>query len=116
MDILKTKTIMKFLQITLLSYSRICYFSSSKDPKTRMKARFLHLFPQTLRLHLAGVPQSIEGVVLFFSYTFILRFKTRLRASAASGTYFCDIPTMLETSDRRKYVRLKFESSGYHPQ
>ena len=110
MEIVSRQTILKYLQITLLSYSRICYFSSLKDPQVKIKVRFLHVTGKHLQLRLAEVPASVEGNLVFYSYTFIFRFSTRLQPGTEVGVCYCDIPPMIETFDRRKYARLKFES------
>lgn len=55
-------------------------------------------------------PSHLEGYLVFYSYTFIFRFKTQLRPGTTSFSYVCDIPRMIETFDRRKFARLKFES------
>lgn len=110
MEIVSRQTILKYLQITLLSYSRICYFSSYKEPKTRIKVRFLHISGKSVQMNLSEIPKGVEGNLVFYSYTFIFRFKTRLHAGSDGGVYHCEIPPMIETFDRRKYARLKFES------
>lgn len=110
MEIVSRQAILKYLQITLLSYSRICYFSSDKEPKTRVKVRFLHVSGKSIQMNLTEIPRGIEGNLVFYSYTFIFRFRTRLHAGSEGGVYYCEIPPMIETFDRRKYARLKFES------
>ncbi len=110
MEIIDRPTILKYLQITLLSYSRICHFIPEKAPTTRFKARFQRLSRESLQIRLDDIPNGIDGSIVFFSYTFIFRFRTRLHANADTGIYSCSIPSMIETFDRRKYARLKFES------
>lgn len=110
MEIVSRQTILKYLQITLLSYSRICYFSSDKEPKTRIKVRFLNVSGKAIRMNLSEIPRGLEGYLVFYSYTFVFRFKTRIHADSEGGVYYCDLPPRIETFDRRKYARLKFES------
>jgi len=110
MEIVNRQTILKYLNITLLSYSRICYFSSFKEPQRKIKVRFLHVGSRGIQLRLNEVPASVEGNLVFYSYTFIFRFKTNLSPDSQVGISTCDIPPMIETFDRRKYARLKFES------
>jgi chemotaxis protein CheX len=110
MEIVSRQNILKYLQITLLSYSRICFFTSIKTPKTRIKTRLIHISSRGLQMRLEDLPKGGEGYLIFYSYTFIFRFRTRLRAGSDEGIYICDIPPMIETYDRRKYARLKFES------
>lgn len=110
MEIVNRDEILKYLNITLLSYSRICYFAPSKNPKHRIKARFLHVSPQVIQMRLNDVPENLDGALVFYSYTFIFRYHTHLQSGAEPGVYYCEIPQMIETFDRRKYARLKFES------
>jgi len=61
-------------------------------------------------MQLGDIPSSLEGYVVFYSYTFIFRFGTRLKAGTDHGVYYCEIPSMIETFDRRRFARLRFES------
>ncbi|MCP5107021.1 MAG: hypothetical protein GY950_26790 [bacterium] len=110
MEIVSRQTILRYLQITLLSYSRICYFVSIKDPKTRVKVRFLHVSGKAIQMRLSGIPKGVEGNLVFYSYTFIFRSRVKLQAASEEEVYYCEIPAMIETFVRRKYARLKFES------
>ncbi len=110
MEIVNRDEILKYLQITLLSYSRICYFVSAEDHKTRIKARFLDISARGIHARLSGIPKGFDGVLVFFSYTFIFRFRAKLKPGEAVGVVYCDIPSKIETFDRRKFARLKFES------
>jgi chemotaxis protein CheX len=110
MEIVSRQSILKYLNITLLSYSRICHFTPAKEPDKRIKCRFINISSRDIRLNLGDIPRGLDGHVVFYSYTFIFRFRTRLRAASEVGDYYCDIPKMIETFDRRKYARLKFES------
>lgn len=110
MEIVDRNVILRYLHITLLSYSRICYYTPVKDLQKRIKIRFSRVAPNGVWMKLAEVPKNLDGFVMFYSYTFIFRFRTELRADSEFGLYYCEIPPMIETYDRRKYARLKFES------
>lgn len=110
MEIESRETILKYLHITLLSYSRICHFVSVKEPKIKIKSRFAAISSNQVRINLDNLPKGLDGFVVFYSYTFIFRFKTKLRPGLEQGVYLFDIPGKIETFDRRKYARLKFES------
>lgn len=110
MEIESRETILKYLQITLLSYSRICHFTPLKDPKVKIKFRFAAVSSTQVRINLDTNPKAMEGFVVFYSYTFIFRLKTRLRPGLEAGVFFFDFPAKIETFDRRKYARLKFDS------
>lgn len=93
-----------------MSYSRICYFIPAKDTKSRIKIRLTRVSPKGIWMRLGDLPKGVDGYVSFFSYTFIFRFRTELRATEEAGLYYCPVPPMIETHDRRKYARLRFES------
>lgn len=110
MEITNPLSILKYLNITLYSYSRICYFTSLDEPNNKFKTRFLNVTSEGLMMQISGIPKNTEGYLVFYSYTFIFRFKAQLRMGLDEYTYFCAIPKKLETFDRRKFPRLKFES------
>ncbi|MGE5343601.1 MAG: chemotaxis protein CheX [Candidatus Omnitrophota bacterium] len=110
MEINDSDAIRKYLQITHLSFSKLCYFTPFDSAQSKIKARFLKITDSNVMLELAYVPPILEGYLVFFSYTFIFRFKARLTAGLDQGIFFCDFPIKIETFDRRRFARLKFES------
>ncbi|MCP4152436.1 MAG: PilZ domain-containing protein, partial [bacterium] len=110
MEFTDTKTILKYLNITLLSYSRLCYFIPGNEFKERVKARFMSISATEIKLSIDFAPKKNDGFLMFHSYTYMLRFKARLSSGDQPGTYSVSMPAKIETYDQRKYARLVFES------
>jgi len=108
MEISNPGEILKYLTITLYTYSRICYFKPKRGKE--IKARIIDVNPESIKFNLDSMPISNTGDLIFHSYSFIFKFDVRINKEGGGAIYSTVFPEKIETHDQRKYSRLFFDS------
>lgn len=108
MEITNGKSIIKYLNINMLSSSKSTYFESKKD-KTKNRVKVFSVNSSKIIIEALDKPKYSDGFFIFQSYTFIFKANTKIHSENGENFYSFPIPNKIETFDQRKHIRLLFD-------